>query len=95
MRRPSGLVVGDDQLAVVVELEPVDDAAQREVADLRLEPQLEPDLADGRGSSIARYALDQAPQSARNASPAASVEAEPDELGVGAVLGDGALVERA
>ncbi len=43
MRGATGLVVGDDQLAVVVELEPVDDAAQREVADRRLEPQLEPD----------------------------------------------------
>ena len=39
-RRPPGLVVGDDDPAVVVELEPVDDAAQREGADLDGEEQL-------------------------------------------------------
>ena len=45
-RGAAGLVVGDDQLTVGVELEPVDDAAQRQFADLGLQPQLEPDLAD-------------------------------------------------
>ncbi len=44
-RGAAGLVVGDDQLAVVVELEPVDDAPQRELADRGLEPQLQPDGA--------------------------------------------------
>ena len=44
----AGLVVGDDQLAVVVELEPVDDAAQPDAVDLGLELQLEPDGPDRR-----------------------------------------------
>ena len=42
-RHLARLVVGDDQLAVVVELEAVDDAAERERADVRLELELEPD----------------------------------------------------
>ena len=45
-RRPAGLVVGDDELAVGVQLEPVDDAAQVQAADLDLEPQLEADGVD-------------------------------------------------
>ena len=53
-RGAAGLVVGDDEPAVGVELEPVDDAAQAEVADLCLEAELETDLADGVGSSIAK-----------------------------------------
>ena len=44
-RRPARLVVGDDELAVGVELEPVDDAAQAQVADARLEHELEADRA--------------------------------------------------
>ena len=46
--RAAGLVVGDDELAVLVELEPVDDAAETEAADLDGELQLETDRVDGR-----------------------------------------------
>ena len=43
----AGLVVGDDQAAVGVELEPVDDAAEAEVADRGLELELDADGRDG------------------------------------------------
>ena len=56
---PAGLVVGDDELAVVVELEPVDDAPQCEVADRGLEPQLQPDGADRARVLHREVALDQ------------------------------------
>src|SRR5690606_23054996 len=45
----TGLVIGDDQLAVRVELEPVDDAPQADAVDLGLDLELEPDAAYGGG----------------------------------------------
>src|SRR3546814_18538099 len=46
---PARLVVGDHQLAISVELEAVDDAAQADTADLGLELQLDADRRDGGG----------------------------------------------
>ena len=47
--RLAGLVVGDHELAVGVELEAVDDAPQRDPADRGLQPQLEADRVDTGG----------------------------------------------
>src|SRR5207244_10264391 len=48
-RHLSRLVVGDDELAVVVELEAGEGAAERQRADVRLELELEPDGPDAGG----------------------------------------------
>ena len=51
---PAGLVVGDDQAAVVVELEPVDDAAQRRSPTWTSSLQLDADGVMAVGSSSAK-----------------------------------------
>ena len=86
-RRPAGLVVGDHQPAVT-QLEAVDDAAQRQPADLGAEAQLEPDRADVLRVLHAQVVVDE--PMACGEEPRRLVVAEPEqrEVGHAAVLGD-------
>jgi hypothetical protein len=65
------------------ELEPVDDAAQGEVADLRLEPQLEADVADLRGVLHREVRIDERAGVVEERLLLRLVEAEQRELGIG------------
>jgi hypothetical protein len=76
------LVVGHHQLAVGVELEPVDDASQADAVDLGLDPQLEPDGPHGRGVLEAEVVADQIGRLGVEPGRGLVVEPEGDELGV-------------
>ena len=86
-RCPTGLVVGDDQLAVVVEVESVDDAAQRECADGCLQPQLETDVAHHGGVFHAEVGLGERPHLGVETGSLLVGEVEQREIGIDAVLG--------
>lgn len=90
-RGAAGLVVGDDQLAIGIELQPVDDAAQPQVADAGLEHQFDAD-----GMDLARILeLEVSPHQGaglvEEGGLGFGIEAETDELGVVAELGRGLL----
>ena len=78
----AGLVVGDDQLAVGVELEPVDDAAEADAVDLGLEPQLEADGLDRGGVFEPEVVAHEVGRLGEEGGRRLVVEVEPDELGV-------------
>ncbi len=81
-RRPAGLVVDDHQLAVLVDVEPVDDAAQHHVADLCLEPQLHTHGADCVGVLDAEVVLEEHLGVGSELPGLVDVEGQSDELGV-------------
>ena len=81
------LVVGDDQLAIGVELQAVDDAVQRQRVDLCREAQFEPDLANGGGILHAEVVADQLVTLALELDDLVGAEPEKRELRIAAVLG--------
>ena len=97
-RRPAGLVVDDDQLAVVAEVEAVDDAAQGERADVGGEAQLDADRVDPGRVLHRQVALDELAALGVERGELLVVEAEQvDELGQRQelVAGDGERARKA
>ena len=88
----AGLVVGDDELAVLVELEPVDHAAQAHPAEVGFELELQADRPHRAGVFELEVALRRAtPASASNCAHSSSVSDEVGEIGVGGELDPGAV----
>ena len=87
----AGLVVGDDELAVGVELEPVDDAAQLHAADGGGEPELEPDRHDRGGVLELEVLADEHLGLGVELLPLVERELELGEVGVGREVGAGAV----
>ena len=84
----AGLVVGDDELAVGVELEAVDDAAQRGAAHFGRQAELEADRVHGRRVFEAEVLADELLGVVEEGLRLLVVEAEPGEVGIGAHLGE-------
>ena len=87
-RRAAGLVVGDDELAVRVEIEAVDHAAQRRAADLGRQPELETDRVHRRRVFEAEVLAHQVLGFVEEGPHLLVVEAQPGEVGIGAHLGE-------
>ncbi len=85
-RHRAGLVVGDHELAVLVELEPVDDAAQARAAEVGFELQLEADGADRAGILELEVLADQRFGVGVEVCPFLLGEHEVGEVGVGGEL---------
>lgn len=85
----AGFVVGDDEVAVGVEFEAVDDAAEAEPVEVRFEHDLEADGGDGGGVFDVEVALDEGAGLIVEGGEAVGVEAEGEEVGIVGHLGDG------
>ena len=95
-RDRAGLVVGDDELAVLVELEPVDHAAEAHPAEVGFELELQPDRPHRAGVFEREVALDEQHRVGVELRPLLVGEHEVGEIGVGGELDPGAVeVERA
>ena len=93
-RGPTGLVVGDHEATVRVELEPVDDADELEPLDLGLEAQLDADGRDHRGVFEQELVANQLLGLGDELGRLVIGQPELDELGVGLQL-DGSIGEAA
>ena len=86
-RNPARLVVGDHELAVGVELEPVDDAPQPKVAERCLEHELQPDGVERRRVLDGEIAVEHGGRIGKEGLGRLRVEIKRHEFGVGLQLG--------